>query len=218
MSRAISVASAFLFVLSANAGESNADILSGYVQAQAGGATGVGLVGDLKDDAFHANAEGLTYGGLVGVEIVFVDVWIEHNQYVRGADFAGTWTQFMTGLDITFDLGQTRNGRTLKSGRIKGGHSQYYGEFGFGFGFGVGTGQQVDPPLDNSELTDRGFLFQAQIGGGIRLNKLVSLGLSLPMQAAYMLKADAPANELDSNYASMQAALVLNARFKWQIK
>jgi len=217
MLRSIATGTAVIVLLFAQT-DARADVLSGYAQAQAGGASGVGLVGDLKDDAFHANAEGFTYGALVGVEIIFVDVWIEHNQFVRGTDFAGTWTQFMTGLDIQFDLGPTRGGETLKSGRIKGGHSQYYGEFGFGLGFGVGTGQQVDPPLDNSELTDRGFLFQAQVGGGFRLNKVFSLGLSLPMQAAYMLKADAPANELDTNYTSMQAALLFNARLKWQIK
>ncbi len=196
----------------------SADVLSGYVQAQGGGATGVGFVGDLKDSAFHGEAEGLTYGFLIGVEIVLIDVWVEHNQYVRGTDFAGTWTQFMTGLDMQLDMGPTRGGTTLKNGRVKGGHSQYYGEFGIGLGFGVGTGQQVDPPLDNSELTDRGFIFQAQIGGGMRLNKLLSVGLSLPMQAGYILKADSPANDVETNYGSFQGALLVNARFKWQIK
>lgn len=199
--------------------DARADVLSGYAQIQGGGASGVGLAGELKDDAFHSNAEGLAYGALVGVEVLFLDVWVEHNQYLSGSKLEGTWTQFMTGLDIEFDLGKKQDAEILpKTKRVKGGYSQYYGEFGIGLGFGVGTGQQVDPPLDNSELTDRGFIIQAQIGGGVRLHRTFSIGLSLPMQVGYMFKTDAPANDIDTNYGSMQAAVLLNARFKLQIK
>ncbi len=216
--RRLIVSTALIGLLTANH-SANADLLSGYVEIHAGGASGTGLFGDLKNSAFHSQAEGVTYGGLVGVEVAFLDVWVEHNQYVSGSKLEGTWTQFMTGLDIEFDLGPKRGGTLLpKTKRYKGGYSQYYGEFGFAVGFGVGTGQQVDPPLDISELTDRGFIAQASIGGGIRLTRLFSLGLSLPMQAGYLLKTNTPANDISTNYGSMQAALLLNARFKLQIK
>jgi hypothetical protein len=197
----------------------SADILSGYAQVQAGAAGGVGLTGDQKDDAFHAGAAGLSYGALIGVEIVFVDVWIEHNQFLSSGELEGTWTQFMTGLDIEFDLGGKEGGVPRVDGTLEGGHSKLYGEFGFGVGYGVGTGQQVEPPLDNSQLTDKGFVVQATVGGGFRLTPMFTLGLSAPMQAGYMFKSgDGAANDESNQYTSMQAALLLNLRLKLQIK
>jgi hypothetical protein len=198
----------------------SADLLSGYAQVQGGGASGAGLFGDQMDAAFHKQAEGITYGAYVGVEIVLVDVWVEHNQFIVNGGVEGTWTQFMTGLDVEFDLGHKEGGTRLENGEVKGGFTRWYGEFGLGTGFGVGTGQQVDPPLDNSQVTDKGFLVQASIGGGFRLSRYLSLGLSLPMQAGYMFKSGpgASANDLETNYGSMQAAALLNMRFKVQIK
>lgn len=198
----------------------SADVLSGYAQIQSGAASGVGLVGDQKDDAFHAGAQGLTYGALVGAEIFFVDVWIEHNQYLSSGELEGTWTQFMSGLDIEFDLGGKEGGTPQPDGTLDGGHSKLYGEFGFAVGYGVGTGQQVEPPLDNSQITDKGFLVQATVGGGFRLSPLFTIGLSVPMQAGYMFKSGdgATANDQSNQYSSMQAALLLNLRLKLQLK
>lgn len=198
-----------------------ADILSGYAQIQGGGASGAGLFGDRQDDAFHAGAEGLTYGAIVGVEIIYLDVWVEHNQYMGSGSLEGTWTQFMTGLDIEFDLGEKVGTKRARGGRLSGGHSRYYGEFGIGVGFGVGTGQQIDPPLDNSEVTDKGFLFQANLGLGIRLGRHFSIGLTMPLQAGYMFKNGedvGAANDISTNYGSMQGALMLTSRLKIQLK
>jgi hypothetical protein len=209
-----------LVALAGSERAASADLLSGYAQIQGGGASGAGLFGDQMDAAFHKEAEGITYGAYVGVEIVFLDVWIEHNQFIANGGVEGTWTQFMTGIDVEFDLGPKEGGTRLENGQIKDGYSRWYGEFGLGAGFGVGTGQQVDPPLDNSQVTDKGFVFQASIGGGFRMSKYFSLGLSLPMQAGYMFKSGegATANDLETNYGSMQAAALLSMRFKLQIK
>lgn len=220
MLRLSAIAVASFLALAGPERAASADILSGYAQIQGGGASGAGLFGDQKDNAFHKNAEGITYGAYVGVEIIFLDVWVEHNQYIANGGVEGTWTQFMTGIDVEFDLGRKEGGTRLENGQVKGGYSRWYGEFGLGAGFGVGTGQQVDPPLDNSQVTDKGFLFQASIGGGFRLSKFLSMGLSLPMQAGYMFKSGpgANANDLETNYGSMQAAALLNMRFKVQIR
>lgn len=220
MLRLAAIVGISLLALTAAPRAASADFLSGYAQIQGGGASGTGLFGDRKDDAFHKQAEGIAYGATVGVEILLLDVWVEHNQYLANGGVEGTWTQFMTGFDVEFDLGRKEGGTRLENGQVKGGYSRWYGEFGIGVGFGVGTGQQVDPPLDNSEVTDKGFLFQASVGGGVRMNRYLSLGLSAPMQAGYMFKSGegAAANDQETNYGSMQAAVLLAMRFKVQIK
>ena len=216
--RAAILCTSFL-VLAGAPDAARADLLAGYAQIQGGGASGMGLFGDHKDNSFHQNAEGIAYGAYVGVEVVLVDVWVEHNQYLNGG-LEGTWTQFMTGLDVEFDLGRKEGGTRLDSGEVKGGYSRWFGEFGLGVGFGVGTGQQVEPPLDNSQVSDKGFLFQATFGAGFHLNRHLSLNLTAPLQAGYMFKSvdGMAANDLETNYGSMQAAVLLSMRFKLKIK
>jgi hypothetical protein len=194
-------------------------VLQLRAQVQGGGGGGVGLGGDRKDDAFHKGAAGAIYGGLVGVEILFIDVWVEHSQHLGSDGLIGTWTQFMTGLDLVFDIGAKTEGVTIKDGKDTGGYSKTYGELGMAVGFGVGTGQQIDPPLDNSEITDKGFLAQGMIGFGYRFNKAVSVGLSFPVQAGYLIKSgEGVANDLGTHYQSLQAAALLNLRLNITIK
>ena len=202
---------------------SAADILSLRLQAQGGTASGKGLSGDLADEAFHAGASGITYGAIVGVEVLFIDVWVEHNQYQDSQGLAGTWTQFMTGLDIQFDISQkTRGGKLDDEGRIIGGdpYAPVFAEIGGGLGFGVGTGQQIDLPLDNSEVSDKGFLLQGHAGLNYRLTPRLSLGAMVPVQIAYMFKngADDAANDPSSQYRSLAYAFLVDLRYTWKLR
>ncbi len=171
---------------------------------------GKGMFGELKDEAFHQERGSLDYGVIVGAEAFFVDVWIQHDQFLSNGSVSGTWTQFMTGLDVEVDF----DGDTKKGGGF------WFVEVGMGLGFGVGTGQQVDPPLDNSEVTDKGFLFEARGFAGYRLNALMSLGVSVPVQFGYFTKSGlgAVANNVDNHYSSMGGAALLTFRSNWQIK
>ena len=95
----------------AMASPANAGVLELEAQIQAGGMAGKGYKGDRQDEAFHDHATGPSYGALLGIEFLFIDVWVEHNQYVNnsqndGRGVNGTWTQFMTGMDIQFDVGE----------------------------------------------------------------------------------------------------------------
>lgn len=203
---------AILAVCCLAAPQASADVLSLRGEVHAGGAGGKGVGGALAGDAFHAGAAGPAYGASVGLELLFIDVWVEHNQYPGADGEVSTWTQFMTGLDTRFDLGPA----------IKGGDNPYapiYGETGMAIGFGVGTGQQVEPPLDNSEVTDKGFLFQVSIGGGFRVTRALSLGVIVPVQASYLFKSGegAAANDQGTHYQSIQAAALLNLRLDIQL-
>lgn len=194
----------------------SAGILEFRAQLQAGGASGKGISGGQKDNAFHEGAAGMSYGGLVGVEILLVDVWVEHNQYTGSDGLRGTWTQFMTGLDVKIDLGEKNRGGSGDKGE----YTSMFLEAGVGVGFGVGTGQQVVLPLDNSQVTDKGFLANAHVALGYRLNKLLSVGLTLPIQAAYMFKSGdgIVANDESTHYRSVQGAAMLNLRMELNLK
>jgi hypothetical protein len=200
-----------------SATEARADILTLQATAQGGGAGGAGMSGDAKDAAFHDGAAGGAYGAMVGVEFLFVDGWIEHLQYRDGDGLLGTWTQFMAGVDLKVNLGQKRGGR-LEEGKRKGDtYQSAFAELGIATGFGVGTGQQVDPPLDNSQVTDKGFLVQASFTLGYRFNRVVSLIFRLPVQAGYMFK-NGIANDTGNQYVSLQGGALLGLRFDFQLK
>ncbi|MEZ4404816.1 MAG: hypothetical protein R3B06_32810 [Kofleriaceae bacterium] len=193
------------------AGPAHADLLSLRLEAHGGGAGGVGVAGDQKDNAFQAGARGGAYGALVGVEVLFIDVWVQHHQFNDGA-LVGTWTQFMTGMDVDVDLGAPTGG---KKGRPKG-----YFEAGLGLGFGVGTGQQVVLPLDNGEVTDKGFLLEAKLGAGLNLGPLFSIGVVVPVSGGYFFKSGPGivANDQGTHYQAVDAAVLVNFRAKLKLK
>ena len=194
-----------------------ADVVSLHFDVHGGGAAGKGIGGDQKDAAFHDGATGGTYGAEVGVEILFIDAWIAHDQFIGTDGSLRTWTEFMTGLDLDLALG---DGPLLDEKTGKRGPATTYLDLGLGLGFGVGTGQQVDPPLDYAQVTDKGFLFRVHAGIGRRINRVMSIGLVLPVEAGYLFKsgADAVANDLGTHYQSVQAALLLNLRLQFALK
>ncbi len=203
--------------LGALAAPARADILTLHATAQAGGALGRGISGDAKDAAFHDGASGATYGAEVGVEILFVDGWIEHFQYAGSGGLLGTWTQFMVGVDLKMHFGSQRGGHLEKGKRVGDAYQVGYAEMGIGAGFGVGTGQQVMPPLDNAQVTDKGFLVQGSFALGYRLNRVISINLRVPVQAGYMFK-NGIANDSGNQYTSVQGALLAGLRFEFQLK
>jgi hypothetical protein len=250
-----------------------ADVLSLYAAVQGGGAGGQGVDGEAQDEAFHPGVQGLAYGALVGAEVLFIDGWVEHTQHMRDGALAGTWTQFMIGLDTQIDIGEPKTAlspsqeaeqaaaeqaaaeqaaaeqaaaeqaaaeqagdpaaqppqpapppkpaaqpvaqRTVVVGPAPG-----YFDIGFAAGFGVGTGQQVMPPLDNSEVTDKGFMGQAHFGLGYRFSNALSLGVRVPVQAAYLFKSGdgAAANDRGNQYVSVNAALLLELRLNISVR
>jgi hypothetical protein len=188
----------------------HADILTVRAEARGGAALGKGMFGELKDEAFHQERGNLSYGIIAGAEFFFIDAWIQHDQFIGDGGVNGTWTQFMTGLDVEIDFDDGKDS----------GSGVWFAEMGMGLGFGVGTGQQVDPPLDNSEVTDKGFLFEARGLVGYRLNKLLSVGMSVPVQFGYFTKSGlgSVANNVDNHYSSMGGAAMFTFRSNWQIK
>jgi hypothetical protein len=193
----------------------HADLLSFRAEAHAGGGGGAGVAGDQQDHAFQKGARGAEYGALVGVEVLFVDVWIQHHQFATGDGLVGTWTQFMTGMDVDVDLGVPPEVKGQERGRPSG-----YFEAGLGLGFGVGTGQQVMLPLDNAQVTDKGFLAEAKIGAGKNLGPILSIGLLGTVSGGYYFKSGPGivANDTGTHYQAVEASALINLRIKLKLK
>ncbi|MBT8492243.1 MAG: hypothetical protein KJO07_04215 [Deltaproteobacteria bacterium] len=197
----------------------DADLLSGTLRVQGGGAYGKGLSGDLKDEAFEEGVRGGTYGVRAGVEVFFINLWIGHDQYLDPDGFQGTWTTLpMIGFDTEFDLGA---GAIIPNPtkKMKRGPSKWSLHLGFGAGFGLGTGQQVEPPLDNGQVSDKGFMFEGEVGINRKLGDSFSLGVAVPLQYRIMFKndADSVANDPDDRYTSAIGSVLVNLRFKLKL-
>jgi hypothetical protein len=179
----------------------SAHVFDLYAEIKGGGGSGLGVAGAQKDNDFFGGASGAMYGAKVGGEVLFTDIWVEHWQFTDLKGVIGTWTQFMAGTDVDFPLGDTPQGKQPTT----------FAELGFGFGFGIATGQQVMPPLDNAQLSDKGFIGQLYLGVDYRFNKVMSIGLAVPLTYGYMFKSGA-ANDTSNHYH--QLAATPNAYFR----
>ena len=184
----------------------SADIFKLFAEADGGGAYGKGTSGEqvIKDSAFFANAPHLAYGALIGAEFLFLDAWIQHHQFTDGSRIA-TWTQFGAGVHGTVDLGDAKQQKAREGG---------FFEVGIGAWFGLGTGQQVMPPLDNAQITDKAFLVEGRLGFGKHLSSVFDFGLSVPVSWGYFFKNGngAAANDTSTHYQGIQGEALLYLR------
>jgi hypothetical protein len=197
-------ASVILLLVTATSTSASADVLKLFAEVDGGGAYGQGTSGDLKDAAFFARAPHLDYGVLVGAELVFLDAWIQHHQLTDG-DRISTWTQFGAGVHLSFDLGESRQPKVHEGG---------FFEIGLGGWFGLGTGEQVMPPLDNAQITDKAFLVEGRVGLGTHLSNIFDFGLSVPVSWGYFFKNGdgAGVNDVSTHYQGIQGEALLFLR------
>jgi hypothetical protein len=182
---------ALLLVLAPAA--ASADTFKLFGEAHGGGMYGTGLAGAQKDSAFFANSPHGMYGAEIGAELLFFDGWIQHHQYTNGSRLT-TWTQFGLGMHNQVDTGSEEDRKKGEGG---------YFEFGGGVWFGIGTGQQVMPPLDNAQVSDKGFLLEGRVGFGTHINKVFDLGVQVPLSYGFFFKNGA-ANDVSNQYRAFQ--------------
>lgn len=213
--RASAVACA-LVALTAAGSTAEAGVFKLFGEVHGGGMFGRGTGGDLVnnntmmfDEAFFENAGPLAYGLQVGAQFLFLEGHISHTQYRSFSDDAqkpdlATWTAFCAGMRFEIPIG-TRTAEDKKA------HKGTFFEAGFNIGFGLGTGAQVMPPLSADELTDRGFFAEGRFGIGKNLNKVLDIGVYVPVQYGYYFKSGA-ANDLSNHYQSAQISALLALR------
>jgi hypothetical protein len=161
-----------------------------HADLRVGAATGKGIGGDQKDRDFFAQSDGGVYGVLVGARLLFIEVSIEHDQFTDFKDLKGTWSELKVGT----------GGSIALDAPLRGQDSALFLSFGFGVGFGVGTGRQVDPPLDNAQISDKGLMLNVRVGLEYRLGGFFALGVEVPAGWGYMWKNDVPVNDTSNHY------------------
>ena len=183
-----------------------ADVFKLFAEAEGGGVFGKRLAGDSANSeaGFFEKAPRGAYGAAIGAQFLVFDAVIQHHQLANGSRIA-TWTQFGGGMRFEVGLGdQSKEAKAAGKGS--------YAEISANLFFGIGTGQQVMPPLSNDEVTDKGFLIEGKVGFGMHLNKVLDIGLAVPVSWGYFIKNGngAAANDLSTHYQSVQGeALVV---------
>lgn len=196
-----------LFVVAAATSSANADVLLLYGNLHGGVMGGKGTGGDQQDQAFFQNAPNGTYGLSVAGRFLFFAGEISHDQYrFFGGETANslrTWTQFSAGVDFDIDLGSEQQKKD---------HQGKFIQFSALAGFGVGTGQQVMPPLDNGQITDKGLMLGGRFGIGAHASKLFDYGLMVPVQYGYFFKNGVAANDVNNHYQGVHASALVFLR------
>lgn len=187
-----------------------ADVFRVYGEAHGGGAFGSGLTGDQKDEAFTENASPGMYGAKIGARVLVLDASVQHHQFVGSG--LSTWTQFLLGLGFEAAVGAPTldaKGKVVKEAAT-------FMEIGVGAGFGLGTGAQVDPPLSNDEVTDKGLVVEGRLGFGMHLNPLFDLGVAVPVTWGYYVKngVDSAVNDVSDRYSQVHVEVQLYLRLK----
>ena len=203
--RALGCALALVLLLA----PAHADVLVLYGEAHGGAMGGTGTAGDQQDEAFFANAPLGMYGLKVAARFLILEAHIQHHQYRGGGELA-TWTQFSAGLGVGIDLGDEKEKKA---------HRSMFAEIGALLGAGLGTGRQVDPPLSNDEVTDKGFVLEGRFSIGKHLNKFLDFGVAATGSWGYFFKngVDDSANDVSSQYQSIQFEGVAYLRLKLKL-
>ncbi len=185
----------------------NADVVVLIGNVHGGGMVGKGTGGDQKDEAFFANAPNGAYGLSLTGRFLFFAADITHRQYafVGGEDENSirTWTQFSAGVDFEIGLGSTQEKKERKGA---------FFQVSAMAGFGLGTGQQVDPPLDNSQVTDKGFMLGGKVALGTHVSKHFDVGLMVPAHYGYFFKNGVAVNDVSNHYQGVHVEALLFLR------
>ena len=196
-----------LAALAAAPAPARADVAVLMGNVHGGGMFGKGTGGDQKDEAFFANAPNGAYGLTVTGRFLFLAAEITHRQYsfVGGEDENSlrTWTQFSAGVDFEVGLGSTQEKKERKGTFL---------QLSAMAGFGLGTGQQVEPPLDNGEITDKGFMLGGKLALGTHLSKHFDLGLMVPAQYGYFFKNGVAVNDVSNHYQGIHVEALVFLR------
>jgi hypothetical protein len=146
-----------------------------YGQVQAGGAFGKGSANAPAKDFFET-VQGLGAGGEVGVEVLYVDLMVDHTQFFDD-HLKASWTQFMAGVDHTFPMDDDH----VTQGTI-----------GLDAGYGIGTLQSlIDNP--NAPVSRKGAVAELRVQGDRLLGRYAAVGLDLRLGYHFLTGAAPPA-------------------------
>jgi hypothetical protein len=174
-------------LLCAAAAPAHAGLFEMYGQLNAGGGFGRGNAAAGSKDFFEA-VQGGAFGGEVGVEILYIDLFVDHYEFFTNK-LTGNWTQFMLGLDASFPMDDDHSTEAT---------------IGVDAGFGVGV-LGSDTLLDKTlRVSNKGLVSELRLQGDRLLGKYASFGLDLRVGYHYLIDQNKPINAADATSQGMQ--------------
>src|SRR5262249_25168976 len=152
----------------------HAGLFEMYGQLYAGGGFGRGTAGAGSKDFFEA-VQGGSFGGEAGVEILYVDFFVDHYEFFS-SKLNGNWTQCMLGLDASFPMDDDHSTEAT---------------IGVDAGLGVGViGDKTlaDPNLSKN-ISTRGLVSELRLQGDRLIGKYASFGLDVRVGYHYLFDA-----------------------------
>ncbi len=151
----------------------HAKVLDLYGAVKAGAVGGKGFTDQQRADFYDIKA-GSTLAFELGLELLFIDVSVVGLQFFdfgskdpssgNEGSLAGTMFQFLLGLDVDIPIDSQRE-------------PKLYLRLGANGGPAVGLPRRVNPPLDNGEVSDKGFVAHAIVALEYHINQVFYLGL-----------------------------------------
>ena len=164
--------------------------------ADAGGIVGWGATSNTPD--FFEHTSGGALGFNLGLRLLVFDASIGFTQVLNGSGTVGTLTQFLLGIAIDVPVGHdklpNRKSRAVVTPALVG-------------GLGFGTAGPVDPPLDNDQVSDKGFVSHLKFGYEYFLNPFMAVGATGLLGWHYFFGGQVITNSQDHSSGYHAAAL-----------
>jgi hypothetical protein len=157
-----------------------------HAGVRGGGITGWGS--DRNTPDFFEKTRGPGAGFELGVKLLVFDVSANFLQVFDGSGRVGTLTQFLLGFEIDVPAGD---------GKLPDGHPQNIFRPGLAAGFGFGTPGPVHPPLDNAQISDKGFVSHVKLAYEHFLNPFIGVGVEANLGYHYFLGGQVATNGQD---------------------
>jgi hypothetical protein len=140
--------------------------------------------GQGETDFFARNRGGFT-GFKAGAELFFIDVFVDFKQgwgqpgQTTRVDWTGSWLGFYLGIDLDLKLGEEKRWHFLIGGDV---------------GFGLGLAGPINPPIDNAQVSSKGFVAQGRVGLDYHITKVFGIGVEADLGYHYLFLNGLPVN------------------------
>jgi hypothetical protein len=157
-------------VLGLAARPAEARLIDARAGVRFGGVTGWGTTSATPD--FFDRRKGVGPGFELGVKLLVFDVSTNFTQFIDGNGRAGTLEQLLAGINIDVPVGNDKFYEGVERGK-----SRNIVRPIFMVGVAAGTPEPIHPPLDNAQISDKGFVSYLGFGYEHFLNEFLGVGV-----------------------------------------
>jgi hypothetical protein len=165
-----------------------------HVGGRLGAMTGWGSSTGTPD--FFAHTRGAGIGFEAGLKLLIIDLSVTFTQFADSDGTVGTLTQFLLGTNFDIPAG---------GAKFEDGQPRAIFRPGIQGGFGFGTAGPVDIPLNNAQVSDKGFVSYLNFAYEYFLNPFIGVGGQAQFGYHYFLGGQV-VNESDDHSSGFQLA------------